>query len=178
MAEIFGTAVSALSVAGMAIQIGSSALKLKALLDALKDAPADILHLIEEIELFSEILSEIDLQHRVYSTLKAPKPWEKALGPEKEMGFGMGMSMGVGGPEDVGRKALERCQKASDILLEAADGLELEARRGGLGGRVKVLLGTGKVARLRLRVEGAWRLLVLAQQVYCRYVLCHNLFFC
>ena len=55
IAEVFGTAVSALSVAGFAVSIATTAFKLKFLLDAFEDAPTYILHLIEEM---SRALSE------------------------------------------------------------------------------------------------------------------------
>lgn len=63
MAEVFGVATSAIGIAGFAVQIAETALKLKHLWCFIKDAPEDIQAMIEEVELsFNEVLSEIQTQ--------------------------------------------------------------------------------------------------------------------
>jgi hypothetical protein len=61
MAEILSVIASGISVAQRAVQFTSSVIKLKAYIDAIKDAPEDIRALVEEIEGFKSLLEEVEL---------------------------------------------------------------------------------------------------------------------
>jgi hypothetical protein len=52
-------AAGAIGIVSLAIQIGENIIKLKALWEAVKEAPGEILYLIQEIETLSFILSDI-----------------------------------------------------------------------------------------------------------------------
>jgi hypothetical protein len=59
MAEL-GIVASGMGIASLAIQVGDCIVRLKGFWDAIKDAPEEIKHLIEEIETLSLVLSEIE----------------------------------------------------------------------------------------------------------------------
>lgn len=51
---------SGVSVASLALQVGDCVMRLKGFWDAVKDAPEDIKHLIEEIQTLSLVLSDFE----------------------------------------------------------------------------------------------------------------------
>lgn len=72
MAELVGTVASAISIATLAGEIGSSVIKLKRFCKSIQDAPEDVAHLIEEIEMLIQLLLEIDESYETAKGLNVP----------------------------------------------------------------------------------------------------------
>lgn len=66
MAEAFGVAAGVVGVAGFAVQLIESTIKLRELYKKTKDAPAALDRIIREVETFSLLLREIAREHALH----------------------------------------------------------------------------------------------------------------
>lgn len=60
MAEALGLAASGFAVVSLAIQVAENINKLKAFISRVKDAPSDVLFVIDELETLSLVLEDVD----------------------------------------------------------------------------------------------------------------------
>jgi len=142
MAEL-GVAVSVISIASIAIQIGDSLIKLKSFWDHVKEAPSEIRWLIEEIETLNIALSEIE-----------PSKAQNGL-PPLEPAFST--------------RCLELCRKGASILEVVVKEADEEIQKGKKVGSIKVMLKKGKMEVLKERLRNAQLMLILSNQTYSEY---------
>lgn len=153
MAEVLGLVASGLSIAQIAGSIVTASLKLKALLDEVKDAPENLRDMLDHIELLTPILCEAtagggDVANTSPPHLSATSHLEQAL-----------------------QKVLAACQTAGEqIELLATDLMsQIGVARGGVRRKramVKVVLKKGKLAQYEMRLQKTIQLLTLAQNTY------------
>jgi len=74
MAEVLGIFASSVALGQLAGAITSSVIKLKGYWDQVKDAPAEIHYLLQEIEVLSQILSRMQKQN-THDTAFTPNAW-------------------------------------------------------------------------------------------------------
>ena len=149
MAEVLSIVASGVSIAAFAGQIASSVLKLKSLIDQVKDAPDDIKLLIDEIETFQFLLVEIEEDQSRY--------------PYSEM---------LAGSQSASR-LLQNCQRGVEQLQKVVDEMATDVEN------IKPLkrkLLTAKIVWKRNKIEGyrnalasSVRLLTLSYQIYTKY---------
>ena len=138
MAEL-GIIASGLGVASFAIQVGDSIMKLKNLWDAIKEAPADIKCLMEEIETLSLVLREMEPIHNSN---------ERSVNSTS------------------GTRCLELCRRSADILESVAKDLDDETRRKKRMGGIKTVLKNASINKFRDRLRSAQMMLLLSNQTY------------
>ena len=138
MAEL-GIVASGLGVASFAIQVGDSIMKLKNLWDAFKEAPADIKCLLEEIEILSLVLREVE---PIYNS------------NERSVNY------------PSGTRCLELCRRSADILESVAKDLDNETRRRKRMGGIKAVLKNESIHKFRDRLRSAQTMLLLSNQTY------------
>ncbi len=139
MAEL-GAAASVLGIASLMFQVGDSLIKLKAILDMVKEAPEDIKSLIEELEIHSLVLSGIEATHEADSLDCAATATT--------------------------RRSLEYCRKGVNIVETIVKELDIEiGKRKRLGG-FKVVLRMGTFNKMNERLRSAQFLLILSNQMY------------
>jgi hypothetical protein len=138
MAEL-GIVASGLGVASFAIQVGDSIMKLKNLWDAIKEAPADIKCLMEEIETLSLVLREMEPIHNSN---------ERSVNSTS------------------GTRCLELCRRSADILESVAKDLDDETRRKKRMGGIKTVLKNESINKFRDRLRSAQMMLLLSNQTY------------
>lgn len=135
---------SGIGVASLAIQIGDSIIKLKDFWGVVKDAPEEIVYLIEELELLKLALSNI------------------------EATLGSGEEDSVAPPIDSSTafRCLDFCKRGADALEKAVTDLGVELEKGRRRGGFKTALRKGATDRLRERLRSAQSLMMLSQQTY------------
>lgn len=152
MAEVLGLVASGISVAQVAGSLVTASLKLKALLDEVKNAPENLRDMLDQLELLTPILCEAtansDDVAGTSPSLSAHSHVQQAL-----------------------QKALGACQTASEQLeLLAADLMsQINNARGGVRrkhAKVKVVLKKGTLAQHEIRLQKTIQLLTLAQNTY------------
>lgn len=138
MAEALGIAASGIGIASLAIQVGDCILKLKRFCDAVKNAPEEIKHLIEEIETLSLDLSESEgIEHP-----------------------------GLYVRPDSKSRCFKFCQKATSILSGVVKDLEADIKNRRRVGSVKAVLKKHTIEKLRERLMAAQSMLMLSSQMY------------
>lgn len=138
MAEL-GIVASGIGVASFAIQVGDSVMKLKNLWDAVKEAPADIECLLEEIEILSLVLREAEpINNSNYRSTNYPS----------------------------GISCLELCRRTTNILESIVKDLDSEVRRKKSLGRIKAVLKSESINKFRERLRTAQTMLLLSNQTY------------
>lgn len=142
MAEL-GLVASGPGVASFAIQVGDSIMKLKNLWDAVKEAPADIKCLMEEIEALSLVLREIGPIHD---------------SDERSINY------------PSGTRCMELCRRSADILESVAKDLDSETRRKKRMGGIKAVLKNESINKFRDRLRSAQMMLLLSNQTYYEWV--------
>lgn len=150
MAELLGLVASGISVAQVAASIASASLKLKLLVDEVKDAPESLRELLNHVELLTPILCDTTNEDVAEMAGRVP------ASPQLTQTL---------------QNALAACQKAAQQLQLLALDLssQIEAARGGARRRfamAKVLLKKGTLSKYEMRLEKAVQLLSLAQQTY------------
>lgn len=153
MAEVLGLVASGFSVAQVAGSLVTGSLKLKALLDEVKNAPETLRDMLDQLELLTPILCEAtaegnDATSTSASRLPAHSRVQKAL-----------------------RNALRACQTASEQLEFLTTDLmsQVDMARGGVRRKramVKVVLKKGTLAQYETRLQKTIQLLTLAQNTY------------
>lgn len=153
MAEVLGLVASGISVAQIAGSIITTSLKLKALLDEVKDAPESLRNMLDHIELLAPILCETTTGRDESATTNlAPLP-------------------ATSHPQQAIQKAFTACQAAGEQLEILARTLmsQIDAARGGVRRKravVKVVLKKGTLAQYETRLQKSIQLLTLAQSTY------------
>jgi len=139
MADI-GLSGSGLGIASLALQLGDSIIRLKGFWDAVKEAPEEIKHLIQEIEILSSVFSGFETTDPDH--------------PEPEI-------------EDEARsKCVQFCRKAVNILNDVVKEVEVEIRKRRMLGSVKAALKKAEITRLSERLRTAQTMLMLCSQSY------------
>ncbi|RDW65566.1 hypothetical protein BP5796_10258 [Coleophoma crateriformis] len=141
MAEVVATVASVLGIAGFAVQIAQTALRMKTLLDAIKDAPKDIKAMVDEMEVFSQVLSEIQIQ-----TVAQRVPVVDS---------------------NVVERCTRACKQATENLSAALYILEKGIRKSSIFGGLKMKLKEGSLNGMRRQLDGATRSLNMARDTYC-----------
>lgn len=150
MAEVLGIVASGLSVAQIAGSIVTTSIKVKALLDEVKNAPDNLKDMLEYIELLAPILCEAN-----------------TAGDE---GAGTTNSLPLAATSHL-RQALAKCQAASEQLELLARSLmsQMDAARGGVRRKCamfKILLKRGTLSEYEKRLQKTIQLLSLAHDIY------------
>ncbi|KAE9367098.1 hypothetical protein N431DRAFT_418216 [Stipitochalara longipes BDJ] len=139
MADI-GLSGSGFGIASLVLQVGDSIMRLKGFWDAVEDAPEEIKHLIEEIEILSLVLSDFETPH-----LNQPEP-------------------------EIGNEARAKCvqffRKAVIILEAVVKEAEVEIRKRRKLGSMKAVLKKAEIAKLRERLATAQSMLMLSNNLY------------
>lgn len=149
MAELLGLVVSGVSVAQIAGSIVTTSLKVKGLLEEVKEAPESLKAMLDYIEILTPILYEATAGgDDDASTIPLTLPAKSHL-----------------------RQALTACQKAGEQLEVLAGDLmdQINAARGGVRRKramVKVVLKRGTLAQHEARLQRAIWLLQVAQGAY------------
>lgn len=139
MAEAFGVAASAVGIISLALQLGDGILKLKSFWGAVKDAPEEILYILDELDITHVLLTEI----------------EDSLGSQTI--------------SPAAARSLRLCQKGVDILNNAVRELEGEMRRRKKWGGVKMVMKKELLEKMEKRLERANSLMMMAHQSYIEY---------
>lgn len=151
MAEVLGLVASGLSVAQVAGSILTNSLKLKALLDEVKDAPESLRDTLDYLEMLTPILSEFGEDDSDITT--APLPTRQS--PSSHLQHGL-------------QKAFAACLKAAEQLELLVTELksEIDGARGGMRRKraiVKVVLKKSAFAKYELRLQKTVQHLTLVQ---------------
>ncbi|KAJ8061664.1 hypothetical protein OCU04_009465 [Sclerotinia nivalis] len=136
MAEEFGVAGSAVGITSLAIQLGDGILKLKSFWDAVKDAPKEILYILDELDTTHLLLKEI----------------EDSLGNQTR--------------SPAAAKSLRLCQKGMNILNNTVKELDEEMRKRKKWGGVKMVMKKELLEKMEKRLERANSLMTMAHQNY------------
>ncbi|TEY33027.1 hypothetical protein BOTCAL_0695g00040 [Botryotinia calthae] len=136
MAEVFGVAASAVGIISLALQLGDGILKLKSFWGAVKDAPEEILYILDELDITHVLLTEI----------------EDSLGSQTT--------------SPAAARSLRLCQKGVDILNNAVKELEGEMGRRKKWGGVKMVMKKELLEKMEKRLGRANSLMMMANQNY------------
>ncbi|KAF7924400.1 uncharacterized protein EAE98_007451 [Botrytis deweyae] len=136
MAEAFGVAGSAVGIISLALQLGDGILKLKSFWNAVKDAPEEILYILDELDITHVLLTEI----------------EDSLGSQTI--------------SPAAARSLRLCQKGVDILNNAVKELEDEMKRRKKWGGVKMVMKKELLEKMEKRLGRANSLMMMAHQNY------------
>lgn len=153
MAEVLGLVASGISVAQVAGSIVTSSLKIKALLDEVRDAPESLESMLSHIELLTPILCEATAGgDEIAGASPLPLPATSHL-------------------QQALQRTLAACQTAGEELeLLATDMMsQINEGRGGVRRKraiVKVVLKKGTLARYEARLQKTIQLLTVAQNAY------------
>lgn len=153
MAEVLGLVASGISVAQVAGSIVTTSLKVKGLLDEIKDAPETLENMLDQIDLLTPILCEATADsHEVAGTSPLPLPATSHL-------------------QQALQKTLAACQTAGEQLQLLATDLmsQINVAHGGvrrMRAIVKVVLKKSTLARYEARLQKIIQLLTLAQNTY------------
>lgn len=142
MADI-SLAGSGLGIASLPLQVGDCIMRLKGFWDAVKDAPEEIKHLIDEIETLSLVLSNFEISEQPELVL-----WNDATS-----------------------RCFQFCKKAIGILDSVVKEVEAELRKRRGVGSIKAVLRRDAIEKLKERVMTAQSMLILANNMYLVYVL-------
>jgi hypothetical protein len=137
MAEL-GIAASGIGIASLALQAGDCIVRLKKFLDAVKDAPEEIKHLIEEIEMLSLVLSEFETGEQTRLNIE----------------------------HESTSRCLRFCQKTASILSALVIDIEAEIVKRKRVGSLKAVLKRDAIEKLRERLMTAQSMLILSNQIY------------
>jgi hypothetical protein len=150
MAEVVGTIASGIGIATLALNIAQSVGQLKGFWDEVRDAPADIRDLLDEVEDLCLLLADIEA-HQDKNPIVCMVLSRPAMA-----------------------RSLERCRHCARRLRELAEelGADLEGRDG-LRRRWaagKVVLKKEKIERYRARLSNAVKMLSFSHQYYTKLV--------
>ena len=151
MAEAIGVVASGMAIGTLATGITSSIVKLKSYLDQVQDAPEDFQDLIEELEILSLVLADIEddqRQNHMSSLILDSTPTSRCL---------------------------QHCKQGADRLNELTNNLSTDLDACSKFKRkrasAKVVLKKSQIDRYKVKLERAIRLLSLSHQIYMRWVL-------
>ncbi|KAH8776208.1 hypothetical protein BGZ57DRAFT_854509 [Hyaloscypha finlandica] len=128
-----------LGMASLALQVGDCVMRLKSFWDAVKDAPEEIKHLIDEIETLSLVLSG-------FETNESSEP-EPMIGHEATSRY------------------FQFCKKAVGILEAVAKQVEAEIKKRRRAGSMKAVLKKSEIEKLRERLMTAQSMLMLSNNL-------------
>lgn len=146
MAEAIGIVASSISFGALATGITSSIVKLKSYWDQVQDAPDDIHDLIQELEILSYLLADIEDDQR-------QNPMSSLILDSTSTS-----------------RCLQYCKQGAGRLKELADNLSTDLDTLSKSKRkrasAKVVRKKSQIDRYKSRLEGAIRLLSLSHQLY------------
>jgi hypothetical protein len=129
---------SGLGIASLAVQVSDCVMQLKGFWDAVKDAPDEIKHLIEEIETLSLVLSDFETSEKSELNLR----------------------------HEATSRCFQYCKKAVGILEGVVKEVEGEIKKRKRVGSVKTVLKKGEIEKLRERLMAAQSMLMLSNNLY------------
>ena len=151
MAEAIGVVASGIAIGTLATGITSSIVKLKSYLDQVQDAPEDFQDLIEELEILSLVLADMEDDQR-------QNPMSSLILDSTSTS-----------------RCLQHCKQGADRLKELTENLSTDLDASSKFKRkrasAKVVLKRSQIDRYRAKLERAIRLLSLSHQIYMRWVL-------
>jgi hypothetical protein len=147
MAEAFGVISGGLSVVSLAIQIADSIKRLKDFCDLVKEAPDEVRLALDEVEVLSLVLQ--DIEHSMYDQSTCVPAIKTAV-----------------------MRSLHLCRVSSDALLTIARDLYSDMAGGKRWSSFKAALRKDNMMKFRARLEGAKTTLMLANQCYYQLVRC------
>ncbi|KAF7945391.1 hypothetical protein EAE96_010165 [Botrytis aclada] len=136
MAEAFGVTGSAVGIISLAVQLGDGILKLKSFWMTVKDAPEEILYILDELDITHVLLTEI----------------EDSLGSQTI--------------SPAAARSLRLCQKGVDILNNAVKELEGQMQRRKKWEGVKMVMKKELLEKMEKRLGRANSLMLMAHQNY------------
>ncbi|KAH7403241.1 hypothetical protein BKA64DRAFT_641243 [Cadophora sp. MPI-SDFR-AT-0126] len=145
MAETLGAIASGFAVVSLAIQVAETIRKLKSFHSLMQSAPEDILFAIEEIEVLSLILEDVDrsVQDQVF------------LDPKVKIGV---------------MRSWRMCKTATSglvtLLNKLEEGLGGSKGKGKLRGKVRIAMKKVEIDDFRKKIESAKTTMQLANQIY------------
>jgi len=148
MAEVLGAVASGLTVVALPIQVGHSIKKLKNLWDGIKEAPADVRQLIDDITCLDQLICTFETDQIAQHQNHGPPP---PLRPSLSMTL---MSL---------RETKNRLQELADDLSRDINS-QGKIRRG--KGVARFLLGKDKLEKHYAALERAKSTFTLAESVY------------
>jgi len=153
MAELVGTIASGISIATLAVQIGSNIKKLKSYFDELKDAPQKLVELLEYLDDLHEILTSVESSHPMSSASN----------------LRLASSL----------TCLSHLEKAAKRLQDLVDGLSSDfvssRNLKKLWTANKIVWKKNTIRRYKSTLKETITLLMLSQQLYMRFVKRHFL---
>ena len=148
MAEVIGVVASGVSIGTLATGIASSIVKLKSYWDQVQDAPENVHDLIEELEVLSYLLADIEDDQR--------------LNPVSSLILDSTSTS----------RCLQHCKQGADRLKELTESLSTDLNGPSKFKRkrasAKVVLKKSQIDRYKAKIERAIRLLSLSHQLYTR----------
>ena len=148
MAEVIGVVASGVTIGALATGITSSIIKLKSYWDQVQDAPDDVSDLIEELEILSNLLADIEDDQR-------QNPMSSLILDSTSTS-----------------RCLQHCKQGADRLKELTDSLSTDLIASNKIKRkwasAKVVLKKNQIVRYKARLERVIRLLSLSHQLYIR----------
>jgi hypothetical protein len=141
MAEVLAVIASGMSVVSLAIQVAENISKLKGFYDLMQNAPEDVQLALDEVEVLSLILEDIDrsLQQELF------------LSPSLKIAV---------------MKSLRLCQVSGEALRSLAKDMESSVMTGKRRGAFKFAMKKDKVDLFKKKVDSAKSAMLLANQCY------------
>lgn len=121
-----------------AIQLAETSYKLKKLWTGIRDAPADLLHLVEEVTLLGELLSEIE-EPTQHATLRDQRSWQRCH---------------------------DLLTASTDSLRLMTADLEAKLRDRRFIGSIRIYVKKDELMKAKSRLESVKSTMILAQQAY------------
>ena len=150
MAEAIGVVASGIAIGTLATRIINSIVKLKSYLDQLQDAPKDFQDLIEELDILSLVLADMEDDQR-------QNPMSSLILDSTSTS-----------------RCLQQCKQSADRLKELTDNLSNDLNASSNFRRkrasAKVVLKRSQIDRYKANSERAVKLLSLSRQSYTRWV--------
>lgn len=144
MAEVLGAVASGITIVALAARIGQGIVQLQDFMDQVKEAPEDILYMIEDIQTVSVVLADID-------TVCPPQDSESMISKHRQ-------------------KCIAHCLRVANMLDGVVTEMQDQMRKRKFRGSVKTVLKEPALKRLRERLESAKTLLIMSNQIFSLYV--------
>jgi len=144
MAEILGVVASGVTIVQIASQVASGILKLRTLIQEVKNIPPTFTHLVQELDILVPLLTEVE-------ALQASLPPTSSGATSFKL-------------------CIQHCRRSSQAIEDMASSLNQDInstrRFKRLSASLKIVLSKNALARLEKELSGAIQLLILAQQAY------------
>ena len=150
MAELLGVVASGMAVVQVAAEVGDRALALKRLWDEIKDVPSTIRGYVDEIEMLTPVLDEMDQEFKDFALRPGSMIWN----------------------DQSAQRCLTHCRQAKEELSKLIDDLSMHVNSGQRSRRgvakLKVVMKKETLSRYENRLKMALQLLNFAHMSYMR----------